>query len=63
LGKSDAYYKDISKIKKIKISQTNKKLLKYAPFIVIDEISMISSNTLDVVDALMRKTLYNDSPF
>ncbi len=63
LWHSDVYYKDISKIKRLKISRSNSISLKKCPFVIIDEISMVNSNTIDVVDTLMRKALNNDSPF
>jgi len=63
LWHSDVYYKDISKVKRFKLSRSNSISLKECPFVIIDEVSMVNSNTIDIVDALMRRALKNDSPF
>jgi hypothetical protein len=38
-------------------------MIKEAPFLIIDEISMVHSNTLDVIDRLLRNYLRDSRPF
>lgn len=60
LGIDDVYYKDIQYYlkdksqKKYKLKKSKVDLLIQAPFVIIDEISMLSSNILDDIDFLMR---------
>lgn len=60
LGIDDVYYKDIQYYlkdkaqKKYKLKKSKVELLIQAPFVIIDEISMLSSNVLDDIDFLMR---------
>lgn len=56
----DVYFKEIQyyikdkKQKKYKLKKNKRQQLVQAPFVVIDEISMLSSNVLDSIDFLMR---------
>ena len=63
LWRSEVYFKDIWKVRNLKLKQGKIRKLREAPFIIIDEVSMVHSNTLDIVDSLMRLALKNDSPF
>ena len=60
LGIDDVYYKDIQYYlkdksqKKYKLKKSKIELLIQSPFVIIDEISMLSSNVLDSIDFLMR---------
>lgn len=47
------YYIQDPENKKFKLSREKIKLLKQAPFIIIDEISMLSSNIIDCINVLM----------
>ena len=66
LWKENVYYKDIKLFLKdrwnflFRMKKKNIELLKKTPFIVVDEISMISSITLDCMDYLMRHYLWFD---
>lgn len=59
LGIEQVYFKDLvyyvqdSENKKFKLNKEKIKLLKQAPFVIIDEISMLSSNIIDCINVLM----------
>ena len=59
LGVEQIYFKDLvyfvqdSENKKFKLNKEKIKLLKQAPFVIIDEISMLSSNIIDCINVLM----------
>ncbi|MBQ9553665.1 hypothetical protein IJU97_01525 [bacterium] len=63
MGKDSLYYKDDVKLRKVKLSKDKVELLKQAPFVIIDEVSMVHSNTLDVIDRVMRNYLKENRPF
>jgi hypothetical protein len=60
LGIDDPYFKEIQyyikdkTTKKYKLKSSKIKQIIQAPFLIIDEISMLSSNILDAIDFLMR---------
>ncbi len=60
LGIDDVYFQEIQyyirdkEQKKYKLKKSKVELLLQAPFVIIDEISMLSSNILDDIDFLMR---------
>lgn len=63
MWKDSLYYKDQAHIRKIRLSKSKVELLRAAPFIIIDEISMVHSNTIDVIDYIMRNYLWDSRPF
>lgn len=62
----DIYYKDLLKYvrnnkqkNRFSLSENKIKQIIDAPFIIIDEVSMLSSSTLDCINALISHELYN----
>ena len=59
LGVEQIYFKDLvyfvqdSESKKFKLNKEKIELLRQAPFVIIDEISMLSSNIIDCINVLM----------
>lgn len=65
LWKEQIYYKDIKYLAKNRYKMQNAKLdlLSQAPFIIIDEISMLHSNIIDCINELLKHHLEDDRPF
>lgn len=63
MWKDSIYYKDQAKLRKVRLSKAKVELIKATPFIIIDEISMVHSNTIDVIDKVMRNYLWINRPF
>ena len=63
MGKDSIYYQDDAKMRKIRLWKDKVEMIKEAPFLIIDEISMVHSNTLDVIDRLLRNYLRDSRPF
>ena len=64
LWKEHLYYKDMhSIIKRYKMNSAKLDLLKQAPFIIIDEISMLHSNIIDCINELLKHHLEDPRPF
>lgn len=69
MWKENVYFKDIKFFLKDKwnklfrMKKSNIELLKNAPFVVIDEVSMVSSLTIDCMDYLMKYYLWKDEAY